>query len=134
MGQNFFDTNVVIYLTDQRDSTRLVSRGLIKAGGVVSVQVLNETTRVLRGRKFNLSWDQVNDVLNAIKATCDVVPLTLATQERAVAYAKRYIVGIYDASIIAAAVLAGCETLYSEDMHDGRVIEGLTITNPYRTV
>ena len=75
MGQNFFDTNVIIYLTDQRDSTRLVSRELIKAGGIVSVQVLNETARVLRGRKFNLSWDQVDDVLNAIKATCDVVPL-----------------------------------------------------------
>ena len=103
MGQNFFDTNIIIYLMDQRDSTRLVSRGLIKAGGVVSVKVLNETARVLRGRKFNLSWDQVDDVLNAIKATCDVVSLTLATQERALACVKRYIIGIYEASIIAAA-------------------------------
>jgi predicted nucleic acid-binding protein len=131
MSRNFFDTNVIIYLTDLRDSTRLVSRGLIKGGGVVSVQVLNETTRVLRGRRFNLSWDQVNDVLNGIKATCDVVPLTLATHERALAYANRYKVGIYDANIIAAAVLAGCTTLFSEDMHNGLVIDGLTILNPY---
>jgi predicted nucleic acid-binding protein len=131
MGQNFFDTNVIIYLTDQRDSNRLVSRGLIKAGGVVSVQVLNETTRVLRGRNFNLSWEHVDDVLNGIKATCDVVPLTLATHERARSYAERYQLGIFDANIIAAAVLASCDTLYSEDMHDGLVIDGLTIRNPF---
>lgn len=60
-------------------------------------------------------------------------PLTLATQERAVAYAKRYMADIYDASIIAAAVLAGCTTLYTEDMQDGQVIDGLTIRNPYST-
>jgi predicted nucleic acid-binding protein len=33
--------------------------------------------------------------------------------------------------IVAAAQLAGCSTLYSEDMHHGLVIDRLTIRNPY---
>ena len=39
---------------------------------------------------------------------------------------------IYDAPVIAAALEASCSTLYSEDMHDGQVIDGLTIRNPFR--
>jgi len=34
--------------------------------------------------------------------------------------------------IVAAAVLAGCETLYSEDLQHGQVIDGITIENPFR--
>jgi predicted nucleic acid-binding protein len=34
--------------------------------------------------------------------------------------------------IVAAALLAGCDVLYSEDMHDGLVIEErLRIVNPF---
>lgn len=40
--------------------------------------------------------------------------------------------GMYDALIIAAALLAGCETLYSEDLQRGqRFDEQLTVRNPF---
>ncbi len=46
--------------------------------------------------------------------------------------AERYGLSIYDALIVSAALMAGCRTLYSEDMQDGQVIEGLlTIRNPF---
>jgi predicted nucleic acid-binding protein len=38
---------------------------------------------------------------------------------------------VYDGMIVAAAQLAGCRVLYSEDMHDGLVIDRLTIRNPF---
>jgi predicted nucleic acid-binding protein len=39
---------------------------------------------------------------------------------------------IYDALVVAAALEAGCATLYSEDLHDGQAIDGqLTIRNPF---
>lgn len=39
----------------------------------------------------------------------------------------------WDALIIAAALLADCDTLYSEDMQHGQVFESsLTIINPFR--
>ncbi len=61
-----------------------------------------------------------------------VVPLTVDTHDRGLALAERYQLSLYDGMIVAAAQLAGCTTLYSEDMHDGLVIDGLTIRNPYR--
>ena len=38
----------------------------------------------------------------------------------------------YDALIIASALQAECETLFSEDLQDGRSFGGLTIHNPFR--
>lgn len=131
MSKPFFDANVVLYLNDSRDHWRLISRNLIQAGGVISVQVLNETTRTLRQPKFGYRWDEVNTFLEGIRAKCDVVPLTVETHERAIAYAERYQLAIFDANIVSAAVIAGCATLYSEDMHNGMVIDGLTIRNPF---
>jgi predicted nucleic acid-binding protein len=128
---DFFDSNVILYMTDADRGFRDVSRRLIGAGGTVSVQVLNETTSTLR-RKLDFSWAEVAEFLAGIRAKCDVVPLSLASHERGLSYAERYRLNIYDAMIVASAVLAGCDTLYSEDMHDGLVIDGLTIRNPYR--
>jgi predicted nucleic acid-binding protein len=44
----------------------------------------------------------------------------------------RYRFSYFDSLIIAAALAAGCSTLYSEDMQHGQVIAGrLTISNPF---
>jgi predicted nucleic acid-binding protein len=49
------------------------------------------------------------------------------------ALAERYGISIYDAMIVAAALRADCDTLWSEDMHNGLVIENrLRILNPFR--
>lgn len=46
--------------------------------------------------------------------------------------AERYQLSLYDGMIVAAALDAGCDTLWSEDMHDGLVVETqLTICNPF---
>jgi len=37
--------------------------------------------------------------------------------------AERYGLSVYDAMIVAAALLGGCKTLYSEDMQDGFLID-----------
>jgi predicted nucleic acid-binding protein len=60
-----------------------------------------------------------------------VVPTTEETHVRGIALAPRYSLSVYDGMIVAAAQLAGCTVLYSEDMHDGLVIDRLTIRNPY---
>jgi predicted nucleic acid-binding protein len=59
------------------------------------------------------------------------VPLTVETLEGAVHIAERYGYSIFDALVIAAALHAGARTLYSDDMHDGQAIDGLTIRNPF---
>jgi predicted nucleic acid-binding protein len=60
-----------------------------------------------------------------------IVPLTIEMHDRGLALAEQYRLNVYDGMIIAAAQLAGCTVLYSEDMHDGLVIDRLTIRNPF---
>jgi len=38
----------------------------------------------------------------------------------------------WDSITVAAALQAGCRTLLSEDLQDGREIEGMRIENPFR--
>jgi predicted nucleic acid-binding protein len=128
----FFDSNVILYATEADGSFRATTLGLLDKGGLVSVQVLNETANVLRGNKFRYDWSRVAAFLAAVREKCDVVPVSITTHERGILYAQRFRLHIYDAMIVASAVLAGCEVLYSEDMHHGLVIDGLTICNPYR--
>jgi predicted nucleic acid-binding protein len=48
------------------------------------------------------------------------------------ALAARHGFSVYDAMIVAAALIAGCETLLSEDMADGMLVEDqLRIVNPF---
>jgi predicted nucleic acid-binding protein len=127
----FFDTNVILYALRQDDSRGPVAETLLAAGGILSVQVLNEFVAVAR-RKLEKRWDEIRRALDILRIFCpDPVPLTVETHERAVHIAERYGYSIFDSLIIAAAIHAGASTLYSEDMRDGQAIEGLTIRNPF---
>jgi predicted nucleic acid-binding protein len=127
----FLDTNVVIYAFEEQDARSLAARGLLDRGAVVSVQVLNEFT-VAVGRRLGFTWPEARSALAAVRELCRVVPLTVQTHERALEIAERYRFSLWDGLVIAAALEAGCGTLYSEDMQDGQRIEGMTIWNPFR--
>ena len=130
MPGSFFDTNVLIYLAS--DPTRAGRiRELVTTGGTISVQVLNEIATVTR-RKLRFSWPETADFLLLIRALLAVTPITLSVHEVGLRLAERYRLSIYDGMIAAAALAAGCNTLWSEDMHDGLVIDGqLRVVNPF---
>jgi predicted nucleic acid-binding protein len=108
------------------------SAALLRQGGVVSPQVLNEFASVSLGKKRRLTFVEVRTTLNAVLACCLVTPLTVETHLTGLTYAETHRLSLYEAMIVASAVLAGCSVLYSEDMHNGRVIDGVTVTNPYK--
>ena len=128
----FFDTNIVVYLASEAEEKARIAERLLRSGGTVSVQVLNEFANVAL-RKRRLTFDGVHTTLAAVRASCRVVDLTIDTHERGLALSERYRLGTFDAMIVAAAQLASCTTLYSEDMHDGLTIDRLTIRNPFIT-
>ncbi len=128
----FFDTNVIAYIFSADTAKAEASEKLVGNGGIVSVQVLNEIGLVAR-RKMKKSWADIAVIMIGLRAKCEVVPLDLNVHELGLAYAERYQLAIFDSMHIAAAVLAGCTTFWSEDMHNGLVIDGLTIRNPYAT-
>ena len=99
---------------------------------MVSVQILNEFVAVALG-KLRMDWQEIFDSLNAFRLLLPAVePITLETHDSAVAISRRYGFHIYDSLIIAAALQASCTVLYTEDLHDGQVIDGVTIRNPFR--
>ena len=72
-------------------------------------------------------WPEIREVLATVRAICPVEPISEATHDLGLAIAERYGFSIYDGLIIAAASLAGCSRLYSEDLQDGQVVEGVTV-------
>jgi predicted nucleic acid-binding protein len=128
----FLDTNVLLYATLQPDPRAGTARALLAQRGTVSVQVLNEFANVA-SRKLRRSWPEIARALSAIRVLCPPpLPLTLATHKAGIAIADRTRYRLYDALIIASALEAGCVTLFSEDLHNGQVIDGqLTIRNPF---
>lgn len=127
----FIDTNVVVYLLSADRTKAERAEKVIAAGGVVSVQVLNEFTAVAR-RKVGLDWADIRDVLTAVRANCAVAALTAEVHECALDIAEATNLHIYDATIIAAAAANNCKVLYSEDLSHSQTVAGVRITNPFK--
>jgi predicted nucleic acid-binding protein len=135
-GKRFLDTNVLVYAMVLRrgaavDQRTEAAEGILREGGVVSVQVLSEFCDVL-SRKFSVSWPAIGERLDVIAICCGTpIALTAATHKAALGIAKRHKFRIYDALILAAAAEGGCTTVYTEDLRHGQVIEGVRIENPF---
>ena len=127
----FLDSNILLYSysNDARSST---AKRITSEPYAISIQVLNEFANVSI-RKQNLDWDTVENRLIAIVTLAEtIVPLSMETHMLGLVVARRYRLQLYDGMIVAAALLADSETLLSEDMHHGLVIEDrLTIRNPF---
>lgn len=128
----FLDTNVLLYSIAADGPRTEVAEALLTAGGLVSVQVLNEFSATAR-RKLAMSWDEISEAASAVRALCpEPLPVTVDTHDDALRIAHRYGFHFYDALVVASALGANCETLYTEDMQDGQVIDDqLTIHNPF---
>ena len=127
----FFDTSVLLYLlsSDAAKSDRVET--LLADRGTISVQVLNEFAAVAI-RKLKMPLPEVREVLDTIRAVCEVEPVTIETHDRALAIVERYGFSLYDSLLIAAALIADCRVLYSEDLQHGQLIDRqLRVVNPF---
>jgi len=133
MPGSFFDTNVLVYLASGDAHKADCADAALREGGSISVQVLNEVANVAR-RKMAMSWAETHAFLASLRGVLAIHPVTLETHEAGLALAERYRFSLYDAMIVAAALLAGCDRLWSEDMQHGLAIDGrLRIVNPLRS-
>lgn len=127
---SFFDTNVLLYILEPAGSKCDRAAGLVGAGGVISVQVLNEFVHVAR-RKLRMDLPEILESLAPIKDALEIVPLTLHIHTRAMEIALATNFDTYDCAIIAAAEISGCDVLYTEDMNHGQRIGAVVIRNPF---
>lgn len=131
-AESFLDTNVLLYLLSSDDDKAGVVEKLLEGQHQISVQVLNEFAAVAR-RKAGLSWTEIRELLDGIRPSCGVRPLTVDTHERGLDLADRYGYSLFDSMLLAAALEAGCRIFYSEDLQDGQTVDRqLTIRDPFK--
>jgi predicted nucleic acid-binding protein len=126
----FFDTNILVY-AQQTGGKADRARALFSGGGKLSVQVLNEFAAVSR-RKQRRDWRAIDEAIEDVLTVVDP-PLALTHDLHTAArmLAEDHVISFYDALIVASAIEAGCDTLFTEDMQHGRRIGGLAIVNPF---
>ena len=129
----FIDSKVILYLLSADAKKANETESILLTGGLISVQVLNEIANVAV-RKLSMSWTEINQFLAPLRSLCTVEPLTVETHDRGRELAERYGLSVYDSMIVAAALLAACTVLYSEDMQDGLLVDKqLRIANPFKS-
>ena len=125
------DTNIAIYALSEGLKYH-ASLVVLKAGPSISVQVPNEFTNV-RLKKRLLPWNEIEEALVTIQGlVANVRAFDTEVLRTARDIARRYKLGVYDSLIIAGAQLEEYDTLFSEDMQHGLIIDNcLTNINPF---
>ena len=131
MPGSFLDSNIVLYLASEDLLKADRAQELVAEGGTISVQVINEIANISR-RKMGLSWTETRNFLLMIRGLLKVEPITIEIHDVGIGLAERYQLSVYDSMIVSAALSAGCDTLFSEDLQDGLLISGrLRVLNPF---
>lgn len=138
MSGEFIDTNVFVYLFDETDDRKrgiaegIVESALRTSGASISFQVVQETLNVVtRKLAAPMATEDAHRFLEHVLAPLWRVRPSLSLYGRALDLQARYRYGFYDSLIIAAALEAGCDRLYSEDLQGGQNIDSLRIENPF---
>ena len=133
----FIDTNILLYsiskVPEDAAKREMAEAMLLSSDCVMSVQVLNEfvvqSTRV--SRVGHITFEQAVGLVRGWRRFT-VQPLDEALFDMAVALKRQANYSWWDSLIVAAAIAQGCDTLATEDMQHGRVIDGVRIVNPFR--
>jgi len=132
MSKIALDTNILIYNHGlDGNPRRLISESFFREGPVISPQVISEYINVMQ-RVFKIEKNELIEMCIRWLRKCTIQPIVFSTIARAQYLIKRYDFQIFDGIIVASALEAGCDTLYSADMQDGLIVDGtLKIANPF---
>lgn len=134
---DFVDTNVLLYAYDATAGERheaaraLVDRLWHDRRGALSVQVLqdfyvNATRKITKTMRPDVAVDTLRNLsrwrVHSPLPDDVIAAATLAT---------RYQLSFWDAMIVRSAAELRCDTLWTEDLSDGQVIEGVLLANPF---
>ena len=138
MARSFFDTNILLYSDDAFDprkneiATDLIARYRTNREAVLSIQVLQEYFVNAVGKL------KVDVVLARRRVELfsrfDLVLPNVALLMEAIDLQRLNSISFWDAMIVQAAHVAGCATLFSEDLNAGQTIAGVKIVNPFASV
>ena len=133
MSDNFFiDTNIALYLIDLNETDkRLAAMDLMREVPFISPQVVFECMNVCL-RKHKMDRESACMFVKWLTSASLIQPENTSVVNTALFVMDRYLLQPFDAKIVASALEAGCNILYSEDMQNGLMIENrLRIVNPF---
>ena len=132
MNKIALDSNILIYNHSlECEDKKFIARGFFREYPVVSSQVVSEYINVLK-RNLKISKLELIELCSLWLEKCTIQPVILSTVKLAQNLIGKYDFQIFDGIIVAAALEANCDILYSEDMQDGHIIENmLKIVNPF---
>ena len=132
----FFDTNILIYSVDRDEAIKsgpaaeLVEAHLVRGNGAISVQVLREFYSASRKLGSPLSDEQARemvDYFSTFRTLSEDASMVLGAVRRA----GEMSIFFWDALIVEAALKAGADRLFTEDLQHGQIIEGMRVENPF---
>ncbi len=128
----FVDSNIILYLFTDDERRKKIAATLFSKEYIISTQIVNENVNVcLKKLKLSkeIAYAHGRDMLNSL-TVINIHPSTIKT---AFDLSVKYGYGYWDSLVISAALENDCELLFTEDMHEGQLIEGkLKIKNPFR--
>jgi predicted nucleic acid-binding protein len=137
-GRYFLDTNILVYCFDanamekRERANRLVRDGIERRTGVISYQVVQEFINLaLRRFEPRMRAEDVQQYATVVLRPLLAVTSSMELCRQALEITERYRIGWYDSLIVAAAVEAGSEVLYSEDLQHRQRIAGIEVINPF---
>ena len=138
--ESFIDTNVFVYQLERLDTRKaaiaehLIQHGIVSGTACISSQVVQECLNTaIRKAEIKLTRYEMEEYLQSVLAPLLKIQPSLRLYRSSLDIQSRYQFSFYDSLIVAAALEAGCKTLYSADLQHGQQIDGVTITNPFRT-
>lgn len=133
----FLDTNILVYafavddLGKQRIAKQYVRNLVTDTADRISWQVLNEFCQVvLKKLTPQISVEKLEQVVNSIPES-RIIPFTKTIVTKALRVHREAQFAFWDSMIVAAALIADCDYLVTEDLSHGRRIEHITIINPF---
>jgi predicted nucleic acid-binding protein len=134
---HFLDTNILLYSISRNPAEEAKRERAIalleRDEGALSVQVLQEfyvqATRPTRQDRIS---HEIAAGLVSAWMRFKIQENTLAILFSALEIKQAHDFSYWDSAILAAARALGCREVYSEDMTHGRMVEGMTILNPFR--
>lgn len=137
LTMEFVDTNILLYAYDAAAGERheaasaLVDRLWRERRGAISVQVLQEFYVNATGKvRKTIDPEVAVDTLKSLVRWRVHSPLPDDVIAAAI-LSQRHRLSFWDAMIVRSAAELRCETLWSEDLNDGQVIEGVQLSNPF---
>ena len=128
------DSNILIYAEVEPDSAKgMRSADLIlraARNGVMPAQVLGEFLRFVQ-RRFPASLEEAIRQALVYQSVFITPPTTDAIINKAAELARAHRLQLWDCVVCAASAEAGAKVLLTEDMQDGRILEGLYLMNPF---